>query len=96
MRKIRKDSRAINRVVIALAIITVITVICNTIGNMKMLTEMLQEKAKLGISIIIGLVAISIACMSFQNQESRTENKNVYLNYLTLMLVTLTFLSCNT
>ncbi|MFJ9304485.1 hypothetical protein [Bacillus toyonensis] len=92
MRKIRKDIRAITRLVVALAIITVITVICNTVGNMKMLTVMLQETAKLGISIIIGLVAISIACMSFQNHESRAENKNVYLNYLTLMLVTLTFL----
>lgn len=92
MRKIRKDIRAITRLVVALAIITVITVICNTMGNMKMLTEMLQETAKLGISTIIGLVAISIACMSFQNHESRAVNKNVYLNYLTLMLVTLTFL----
>ncbi|MDA1909222.1 hypothetical protein PDK24_25795 [Bacillus cereus] len=92
MRKIRKDIRAITQLVVALAIITVITVICNTIGNMKMLTEMLQETAKLGISTIIGLIAISIACMSFQNHESRMENKNFYLNYLTLMLVTLTFL----
>ncbi|MEB8671631.1 hypothetical protein P4388_29855 [Bacillus thuringiensis] len=57
-----------------------------------MLIEMLQETAKLGISTIIGLIAISIACMSFQNYESRAENKNVYLNYLTLMLVTLIFL----
>lgn len=92
MRKIRKDIRSITRLVVALAIITVIIVICNTIGNMKMLTEMLQETAKLGISTIIGLIAISIACMSFQNHESRMENKNFYLNYLTLMLVTLTFL----
>lgn len=92
MRKIRKDIRSITRLVVALAIITVIIVICNTIGNMKMLTEMLQETAKLGISTIIGLIAISIACMSFQNHESRMENKNFYLNYLTLTLVTLTFL----
>lgn len=92
MRKIRKDIRSITRLVVALAIITVIIIICNTIGNMKMLTEMLQETAKLGISTIIGLIAISIACMSFQNHESRMENKNFYLNYLTLMLVTLTFL----
>lgn len=41
MRKIRKDIRAMTQLVVALAIITVITVICNTIGNMKMLTEML-------------------------------------------------------
>lgn len=41
MRKIRKDIRAMTQLVVALAIITVITVICNTIGNMKMLAEML-------------------------------------------------------
>ncbi len=60
-----------------------------------MLIEMLQETAKLGISTIIGLIAISIACMSFQNYESRAENKNVYLNYSTLMLVTLIFFTHN-
>ncbi|MEH7534128.1 hypothetical protein V7167_07695, partial [Bacillus toyonensis] len=30
--------------------------------------------------------------MSFQSQEARTENKNLYMNYLTLMLIALVFL----
>ncbi|HDR4365334.1 TPA: hypothetical protein ACKU3G_003823 [Bacillus cereus] len=92
MRKLRKDIKVIAQLVIFLAIFTLLTVIFNAIGNMKMLIEMIQETSKLGISIIIGLIAIAIACMSFQSQEARKENKNFYMNYLTLMLIALLFL----
>lgn len=92
MRKLRKDIKIIAQSVMFLAIFTLFAVIFNAIGNMKMLIEMIQETSKLGISIIIGLIAIAIACMSFQSQEARTENKNFYMNYLTLMLIVLLFL----
>ncbi|MEH7256658.1 hypothetical protein V7123_04300 [Bacillus toyonensis] len=92
MRKLRKDIKIIAQSVIFLAIFTLFAVVFNAIGNMKMLIEMIQETSKLGISIIIGLIAIAIACMSFQSQEARTENKNFYMNYLTLMLIALLFL----
>lgn len=92
MRKLRKDIKVIAQLVIFLAGFTLLTVIFNAIGNMKMLIEMIQETSKLGISIVIGLIAIAIACMSFQSQEARTENKNFYMNYLTLMLIALLFL----
>lgn len=92
MRKLRKDIKVIAQLVIFLAIFTLIAVVFNAIGNMKMLIEMIQETSKLGITIIIGLIAIAIACMSFQSQEARTENKNFYMNYLTLMLIALLFL----
>ncbi|PFR04406.1 hypothetical protein COK31_11070 [Bacillus cereus] len=92
MRKLRKDIKVIAQLVIFLAVFTLIAVVFNAIGNMKMLIEMIQETSKLGISIIIGLIAIAIACMSFQSQEARTENKNFYMNYLTLMLIALLFL----
>ncbi|PFK82999.1 hypothetical protein [Bacillus thuringiensis] len=92
MRKLRKDIKIIAQSVMFLAIFTLFAVIFNAIGNMKMLIEMIQETSKLGISIIIGLIAIAIACMSFQSQEARTENKNFYMNYLTLMLIALLFL----
>jgi L-asparagine transporter-like permease len=92
MRKLRNDIKVIAQSVIFLAIFTLFAVVFNAIGNMKMLIEMIQETSKLGISIIIGLIAIAIACMSFQSQEARTENKNFYMNYLTLMLIALLFL----
>ncbi|MEH7535807.1 hypothetical protein V7167_16500, partial [Bacillus toyonensis] len=92
MRKLRKDIEVIVKLVIFLAVFTLLTVIFNAIGNMKMLIEMIQETSKLGISLIIGLIAIAIACMSFQSQEARTENKNLYMNYLTMMLIALLFL----
>ncbi|MFK4353864.1 hypothetical protein [Bacillus sp. RC92] len=92
MRKLRKDIKVIAQLVIFLAVFTLIAVVFNAIGNMKMLIEMIQETSKLGISIIIGLIAIAIACMSFQSLEARTENKNFYMNYLTLMLIALLFL----
>ncbi|MGU3372843.1 hypothetical protein [Bacillus mycoides] len=92
MRKLRKDIKIIAQSVMFLAIFTLFAVVFNAIGNMKMLIEMIQETSKLGISIIIGLIAIAIACMSFQSQEARTENKNFYMNYLTLMLIALLFL----
>ncbi|MEB8652942.1 hypothetical protein P4G96_30000 [Bacillus cereus] len=57
-----------------------------------MLVGMIQETSKLGITIIIGLIAIAIACISFQSLEVRKENKNFYMNYLTLMLIALLFL----
>ncbi|HDX9591453.1 TPA: hypothetical protein ROX98_004557 [Bacillus pseudomycoides] len=92
MRKLCKDIQIIIRLIVILAIVTLIAVLSNTIGNITMLTEMVQETAKLGVSINIGLIAISIACMSFQNYEIRKRNKNLYLNYLSLMLVMLLFL----
>ncbi|WJE62687.1 hypothetical protein QRE63_18770 [Bacillus mycoides] len=92
MRKLRNDIKVIAQSVIFLAIFTLFAVVFNAIGNMKMLIEMIQETSKLGISIIIGLIAIAIACMSFQSQEARTDNKNFYMNYLTLMLIALLFL----
>ncbi|PHC65045.1 hypothetical protein [Bacillus toyonensis] len=92
MRKLRKDIKAIAQLVILLAVFTLLFVVFNAIGNMEMLVGMIQETSKLGITIIIGLIAIAIACMSFQSQEARTENKNFYMNYLTLMLIVLLFL----
>ncbi|HDR6217339.1 hypothetical protein CN353_03260 [Bacillus cereus] len=92
MRKLRKDIKVIAQLVIFLAVFTLITVVFNAIGNMEMLVGMIQETSKLGITIIIGLIAIAIACMSFQSQEARKENKNFYMNYLTLMLSALLFL----
>ncbi|PEP28579.1 hypothetical protein CN566_16680 [Bacillus wiedmannii] len=92
MRKLRKDIKAMAQLVILMAVFTLIAVVFNAIGNMKMLVEMIQETSKLGISIIIGLIAIAIACMSFQSQEARKENKSFYMNYLTLMLIALLFL----
>lgn len=92
MRKLRKDIKVIAQLVIFLAVFTLITVVFNALGNMEMLVGMIQETSKLGITIIIGLIAIAIACMSFQSQEARKENKNFYMNYLTLMLSALLFL----
>ncbi|KAA0748395.1 hypothetical protein DN397_22030 [Bacillus sp. AY1-10] len=92
MRKLRKDIKVIAQLVIFLAVFTLLTVVFNVIGNMKMLVEMIQETSKLGISIIIGLIGIVIACISFQSLEARKENKNFYMNYLTLMLIALLFL----
>ncbi|WP_242296721.1 MULTISPECIES: hypothetical protein [unclassified Bacillus cereus group] len=92
MRKLRKDIKAIARLVILLAAFTLLSVVFNAIGNMEMLVGMIQETSKLGISIIIGLIGIVIACISFQSLEARKENKNFYMNYLTLMLITLLFL----
>lgn len=56
-----------------------------------MLVGMIQETSKLGITIIIGLIGIAIACIAFQSLEARKENKNFYMNYLTLMLIALLF-----
>ncbi|EKS8376130.1 hypothetical protein QC477_005368 [Bacillus cereus] len=92
MRKLRKDIKVIAQLVIFLAVFTLLSVVFNAIGNMEMLVGMIQETSKLGITIIIGLIAIAIACMSFQSQEARKENKNFYMNYLTLMLSALLFL----
>ena len=92
MRKLRKDIKVIAQLVIFLAVFTLLSVVFNAIVNMEMLVGMIQETSKLGITIIIGLIAIAIACMSFQSQEARTENKNFYMNYLTLMLIVLLFL----
>ncbi|MDZ4443135.1 hypothetical protein ACSYR0_03210 (plasmid) [Bacillus cereus] len=92
MRKLRKDIKVIAQLVIFLAVFTLITVVFNAIGNMEMLVGMIQETSKLGITIIIGLIAIAIACISFQSLEARKENKNFYMNYLTLMLIALLFL----
>ncbi|HGN6580283.1 hypothetical protein [Bacillus cereus] len=92
MRKLRKDIKVIAQLVIFLAVFTLLSVVFNAIGNMEMLVGMIQETSKLRITIIIGLIAIAIACMSFQSQEARKENKNFYMNYLTLMLSALLFL----
>ncbi|HDR4254849.1 TPA: hypothetical protein QCP40_000825 [Bacillus anthracis] len=92
MRKLRKDIKVIARLVIFLAVFTLIAVVFNAIGNMEMLVGMIQETSKLGITIIIGLIGIAIACIAFQSLEARKENKNFYMNYLTLMLIALLFL----
>ncbi|MEY6553593.1 hypothetical protein AB8Q00_24530 [Bacillus cereus] len=92
MRKLRKDIKAIAQLVILLAVFTLLFVVFNAIGNMEMLVGMIQETSKLGISIIIGLIGIAIACIAFQSLEARKENKNFYMNYLTLMLIALLFL----
>lgn len=92
MRKLRKDIKVIAQLVIFLAVFTLLSVVFNAIGNMEMLVGMIQETSKLGISIIIGLIGIAIACIAFQSIEARKENKNFYMNYLTLMLIALLFL----
>ncbi|MBP0736657.1 hypothetical protein J8J97_21015, partial [Bacillus anthracis] len=92
MRKLRKDIKVIAQLVIFLAVFTLIAVVFNAIGNMEMLVGMIQETSKLGITIIIGLIGIAIACIAFQSLEARKENKNFYMNYLTLMLIALLFL----
>ncbi|KOS25498.1 hypothetical protein ADK18_18280 [Bacillus anthracis] len=92
MRKLRKDIKVIAQLVIFLAVFKVIAEVFNAIGNMEMLVGMIQETSKLGITIIIGLIGIAIACIAFQSLEARKENKNFYMKYLTLMLIALLFL----
>lgn len=71
MRKLRKDIKVIAQLVIFLAVFTLIAVVFNAIGNMEMLVGMIQETSKLGITIIIGLIGIAIACIAFQSLEKR-------------------------
>ena len=92
MRSLQKQTQLFMKLVVALAVVTIVTVALNGMMDMSQLKIMIQETARQGMSVVIGLIAIAIACMSFQSPEKRQENKSIYLNYLAFMLIMLGFL----
>lgn len=69
-----------------LAVVTIPTVAIAVAKDVSKLEEVIKETTKLGMSLVIGLIAISIACIALLSKRKRNLDKQYYLNYLILMM----------
>lgn len=52
----------------------------------------IQLISQQGITVVIALIAITVACISFQDAQTRKEYKAEYLNYLAVMFMLIIFM----
>lgn len=69
-----------------LSVITIPTVAIAVAKDVSKLEEVIKETTKLGMSLVIGLIAISIACIALLSKRKRNLDKQYYLDYLILMM----------
>ena len=68
-------------------ILSVITIPTAAVAkDVSKLEEVIKETTKLGMSLVIGLIAISIACIALLSKRKRNLDKQYYLDYLMLMM----------
>lgn len=77
---------------VILTVITVLAVFVTGIKDEKVVKNIIQTVSQQGITVVIALVAITVACISYQDSKKREENKEVYLNYLALMFTLIIFM----
>ncbi|KAA0788719.1 MULTISPECIES: hypothetical protein [Bacillus cereus group] len=75
-----------------LAAMTIIAVMSNVYKDIEKLRELLTSIFQQGTTVIIALIAVTVACISYQSSQKRHENKDVYLNYLALMFLMIIFM----
>ncbi|MED3354377.1 hypothetical protein P4414_04260 [Bacillus thuringiensis] len=69
-----------------LTVVTIPTVAIAVARDTSKLEEVIKETTKLGMSLVIGLIAISIACIALLSKRKRNLDKQYYLDYLILMM----------
>ncbi|MGG5757947.1 hypothetical protein ACQ3VF_19430 [Bacillus toyonensis] len=74
-----------------LSVITIPTVAITVAKDVSKLEEVIKETTKLGMSLVIGLIAISIACIALLSKRKRNLDKQYYLDYLIFMMGMLVF-----
>ncbi|WIK94409.1 hypothetical protein [Bacillus cereus] len=75
-----------------LTAMTIITVLLNVYKDIETLRDLLTAIFQQGTTVIIALIAVTVACISYQSSQKRQENKGVYLNYLALMFMMIIFM----
>ncbi|MGH1037985.1 hypothetical protein CN676_24185 [Bacillus wiedmannii] len=75
-----------------LTAMTIITVLSNVYKDIETLRDLLTAIFQQGTTVIIALIAVTVACISYQSSQKRQENKGVYLNYLALMFMMIIFM----
>ncbi|HDR7888386.1 TPA: hypothetical protein QCY29_000672 [Bacillus toyonensis] len=75
-----------------LTAMTIITVLSNVYKDIETLRDLLTAIFQQGTTVIIALIAVTVACISYQGSQKRQENKGVYLNYLALMFMMIIFM----
>ncbi|PEO24954.1 hypothetical protein COL24_01010 [Bacillus toyonensis] len=74
-----------------LSVITIPTAAITVAKDVSKLEEVIKETTKLGMNLVIGLIAISIACIALLSKRKRNLDKQYYLDYLIFMLGMLVF-----
>ncbi|HDX9652525.1 TPA: hypothetical protein ROY23_002993 [Bacillus wiedmannii] len=69
-----------------LSVITIPTVAIAIAKDISKLEEVIKETTKLEMSLVIGLIAIFIACIALLSKTKRNLDKQYYLEYLILMM----------
>lgn len=69
-----------------LSVIIIPTVAIAIAEDVSKLEEVIKETTKLGMSLVIGLIAISISCIALLSKTKRNLDKQYYLEYLILMM----------
>ncbi|WP_249709411.1 hypothetical protein [Bacillus cereus] len=77
---------------VALVIATIVAVLSNAYRDIEKIKELLTLIFQQGTTVVIALIAITVACISYQSSQKRLENKEVYLNYLALMFMMIIFM----
>ncbi|WP_254798834.1 hypothetical protein [Bacillus sp. L27] len=71
---------------------TIIAVLSNVYKDIETLRDLITAIFQQGTTVIIALIAVTVACISYQSSQKRQENKGVYLNYLALMFMMIIFM----
>ncbi|KGT43561.1 MULTISPECIES: hypothetical protein [Bacillus cereus group] len=75
-----------------LTAMTIIAVLSNVYKDIETLRDLITAIFQQGTTVIIALIAVTVACISYQSSQKRQENKGVYLNYLALMFMMIIFM----
>ncbi|MFT4407923.1 hypothetical protein [Bacillus cereus] len=75
-----------------LTAMTIISVLSNVYKDIETLRDLLTAIFQQGTTVIIALIAVTVACISYQSSQKRQENKGIYLNYLALMFMMIIFM----
>ncbi|WP_255300083.1 hypothetical protein [Bacillus thuringiensis] len=75
-----------------LTAMTIIAVLSNVYKDIEILRDLITAIFQQGTTVIIALIAVTVACISYQSSQKRQENKGVYLNYLALMFMMIIFM----
>lgn len=75
-----------------LTVATIIAVLSNVYSDIGKLQKLLTAIFQQGTTVVIALIAITVACISYQSSQKRQEYKDIYLNYLALMFILIIFM----
>lgn len=75
-----------------LTVVTIVAVLSNVYSDIEKLQKLLTVIFQQGTTVVIALIAITVACISYQSSQKRQENKDIYLNYLALMFILIIFM----